>query len=463
MIDEKNKLKDKANSYFDRGNYKKAAELFEKIYTLDEYNEKEMLIRAARCYELIKENKKAILIYIKVAKEYAESGFLLKAIASLKNVLELEPEHRETQELIADLYAKNGRIYKKKTNLRSLIKKDSDFRPKTPEHNLEIEKAPEQLTIIEGELIQDEEFSEEEVFINQITEPVPPPLPKEKKQTIDATTLLRPLPEMPLFSKLDREAFIHIMNKIELKKYRKEQLIIKEGDDADAFYIILSGEVKIMKNINDENIEIARLKEGSFFGEMALIGNSSRTASVEAASDLELFVMSKKMLEEIIHKYSSVRETLFKFYRNRLLYNIINFSPMFQALEKERRLELIKKFRSKRLFANQILIEQNGDIPGLFLILEGKIKVYRFLENGNRQDIITVSRGAILGEMSFLKNSKPMAYCSTLTKSWVLRLPPEDFNMLKKEYPEVVEYLKTLKEDREFELDLLGKLNIGIC
>jgi CRP-like cAMP-binding protein len=253
------------------------------------------------------------------------------------------------------------------------------------------------------------------------------------------------------------------MNKIELKKYRKENLIIKEGDEADALYIILSGEVKIIKDLEDDSsVEIARLSEGAFFGEMALLGNSQRTASVEAATELELFVMSKEMLNDIMNKYSSIRETLFKFYRNRLLYNIINFSPMFQKVDKEKRLTLIKKFRSKRLFANQVIIEQNGQIPGLFLVLEGNIKVYRFLDNGKRQDIITVSRGAILGEMSLLSDSNPMAYCSTITKTWILRLPPEDFDFLRNEYPEVVEFLKNLKEDREYELDLLGKLNIGI-
>jgi len=455
----KNKLKNKANSYFDRGNYKKAALIFEEVYALDEYNEKIMLLRAARCYELLKDNKKAILIYIRVAKEYAESGFLLKAIASLKNVLELEPNHFETQELIADLYAKNGKIYEKKSKLKTFIKNDTTFKTK------EATKIEEEITdaeslIIEGEIIsKEDEFLENEIFTNEITEPAPPMRPK----AIDATTLIKPLPEIPLFSKLDKEAFIHLMNKIELKKYRKENLIIKEGDEADALYIILSGEVKIIKEMSDESsMEIARLSDGAFFGEMALLGNSQRMASVEAATEVELFIMSREMLDDIINKYASIRKTLFQFYRNRLLYNIINFSPMFQEIDKDKRLLLIKKFRSKRLFANQIIIEQNGELPGLFLILEGKVKVYRFLEDGTRQDIITVSRGAIIGEMSLLKGGKPMAYCSTLEKTWVLRLPPEDFKFLKKNYPEVINYLKSLKEDREYELDLLGKLNIGI-
>ena len=253
------------------------------------------------------------------------------------------------------------------------------------------------------------------------------------------------------------------MNKMELKKYRNESLIIKEGDEADALYIILSGKVKILKEIDDENIEIAQLEEGSFFGEMALISNSLRSASVESVGETELFVITKELLDEIILRYDTIRETLYQFYRNRLLYNIINFSPLLQDLNKERRLKLIKKFRSKRLYANQIIIEQGGDIPGLFLVLEGKIKVYRFLEDGSRQDIITVSRGAILGEMSLINNSKPMAYCSSVSKSWVLRLPPEDFDDLRKNYPEVINYLKDLKNNREYELDLLGKLNMGIC
>jgi CRP-like cAMP-binding protein len=469
MSDTKNILKDKANSYFDKGSYKKALEVFEEIYNLDPYNEKEMLLRVARCYELIKDNKNAILTYIKTAKEFAESGFFLKAIASLKNVLELEPKHIETQELIANLYAKNGKIYEKKVAVKPLIKDDSNFKP---QNFLNVEKSivfekniilGEDViddviddVIIDGEIIsKEDEFSESEIFANEIEEPKP--------QLIDATSLIKPLPEIPLFSKLDKDAFIDLMNKIELKKYRKESLIIKEGDDADALYIILSGEVKIIKELEDESsIEIARLKDGAFFGEMALLGNAQRMASVEATTDLELFVISKTMLDNIINKYSSIRENLFQFYRNRLLYNIINFSPMFQNINKEKRLKLIKKFRSKRLFANQVIIEQNGVIPGLFLVLEGKVKVYRVLEDGSKQDIITVSRGAILGEMSLIKNSKPMASCLTEVKTWVLRLPPEDFDFLRKDYPEVIEYLNDLKVDREYELDLLGKLNIGI-
>jgi len=458
--DMKNKLKNKANTLFDKGSYKASAKVFIEVYNLDEYNEKRMLIRAARCYELMKDNSSAIKLYIQVAREYAESGFFLKAIASLKNVLGLEPKHAEIQELIADLYAKNGSIYEKKEKTFNFIKNDHSFEPEKA-IDIDIDNEYEEV-IPEGQIIQQEDdFSEDEIFANQISEP--PAIPT-KINTIDASTLIKPLPEIPLFSKLDKEVFIDLMNNIKLKTYHKGALVIKEGDKADALYIILSGEVKITKELSyDSTVEIARLSDGSFFGEMALIGKAKRMASVEATTDLELFVISKDMLEEIIQNHASIKKTLFQFYRNRLLYNIINFSPMFKDVEKEKRLNLIKKFKSKKLFMNQILIHQNGEIPGLFLVLEGKIKVYRFLEDGTRQDVINLSRGSILGEMSLLGNTKPMAYCTTLTKTWVLRLPPEEFSFLKENYPEVIEYLNNLKDDRVYELDLLGKLNAGLC
>lgn len=439
----KNKLKAQANKYFEKDNFKKAIELFQKIYELDPMSEQSMLLRVAVCHEKLGNSQDSIRYFIEAAKLFAESGFFLKAIATLKNVLSLDSNHKETQELIADLYAKNGRLYQTQAKSALIAQDQMESESVTEISDIDILQEPE------------DHFTETDLFNTQIVEPPP--------GVIDASHILAPLPEIPLFSQLDREAFIEVMNQLEVKTYLPGKLIIKEDDSADAFYIISEGTVRIKKELEDDTeIELAQLNRGDFFGEMAILGKAKRTASVEAVTNVEVFRISLDCFDRLIQKFSTIRQTLYKFYKTRLLHNLLNTSPLFEQLDKTDRIKLLKQFKSKQLPANYTLLEQDGDPKGLFIVVDGEIKVFRFIESNTRQDITTVGRGAILGEMSLLTGAKPMAHCSTVGDTWVLRLPPKQFTFLSETYPEIVSYLETLQTERIYELDLITKLKLGI-
>ena len=68
--------------------------------------------------------------------------------------------------------------------------------------------------------------------------------------------------------------------------------VFREGDQADAFFLILSGEIII--SAGDQ--ELSRLKAGYIFGEMAIIENLPRNATARAAVDSEVFVVSRDIL-----------------------------------------------------------------------------------------------------------------------------------------------------------------------
>ncbi len=461
---DKNKLKDQANKFWEKGNYTKAVSLFEEILKFDPEGEKGMLLRIAFCYEKMGKKEEAIFNFIQAAKMFAKSGFFLKAIATLKNVLELAPTHSETQELIADLYAKDGKFYNP-VQKSTIIQTDKlvSQQPEKKETILSTTKeeiefvSDEDLIPLEDDYIEEveEHFTANDIFNMQITEPAP---------IIDASSLLMPLPEIPLFSELDRDVFIEVMDKMKLKRYKPGALLIREGDDAHAFYIVADGNVRVKKELVDgKEIQLAILGKGDFFGEMAIIGNAKRTASVEAVTDLEVFELSTLIFDNIIAKYASVRQILYKFYKNRLLHNLINTSPIFAGLEPSKRLSFLKLFKSKQIPANYHLLQQGGEITGLYIVVDGAIKVYRFLEETKRQDIATIARGGVVGEMSILTGERPVAFCSTINETWVLRLMPEDFLTLKRDYPKAVEYLSELYSDRVYELDLITKLKLGIC
>ena len=72
----------------------------------------------------------------------------------------------------------------------------------------------------------------------------------------------------------------------------KDDIIIKEGDPGREMYIIKSGSVDVVKSDGDKEIILATLSRGDFFGEMAILENIYRTATVKAKETSRLIVLT---------------------------------------------------------------------------------------------------------------------------------------------------------------------------
>ncbi len=93
--------------------------------------------------------------------------------------------------------------------------------------------------------------------------------------------------------------------------FKAGEVIFKEGDAGTKYYMILRGEVRIskfIKNLGEEALTI--LKEGEYFGEMALIDNYPRSAHAIANTDASLVTIAKSDLDNI---FITDRELGFKF------------------------------------------------------------------------------------------------------------------------------------------------------
>lgn len=98
-----------------------------------------------------------------------------------------------------------------------------------------------------------------------------------------------------------------------IKRFSKNEVIIKHGDIGDAMYFILEGEVEVEVPNSESLIHV---KKGDFFGEIALLKDSKRTASVIAKRRCEMLELTsfefKRLLRsrpEIISKIESVAKT----------------------------------------------------------------------------------------------------------------------------------------------------------
>lgn len=76
-----------------------------------------------------------------------------------------------------------------------------------------------------------------------------------------------------------------------IESFPDGELIFEEGDIGRDLYIVQSGEVKIIKTVNHEKLELARFKKGDFFGDMALLQSIPRYASAIAVGETRLLIL----------------------------------------------------------------------------------------------------------------------------------------------------------------------------
>lgn len=103
------------------------------------------------------------------------------------------------------------------------------------------------------------------------------------------------LKQIPFFATLNETDHQAIVKHIEYQLYPLNYVIFKEGDPGDKMYIIRKGHISVSKKKTGlEEVEnIANMGPGDFFGEMALISNEARNATVTTLEETEVFTLSK--------------------------------------------------------------------------------------------------------------------------------------------------------------------------
>ncbi|PZM85720.1 hypothetical protein DLH72_01480 [Candidatus Gracilibacteria bacterium] len=108
---------------------------------------------------------------------------------------------------------------------------------------------------------------------------------------------------LKIFEGIEKDTIKKIINECEVREYSDGEIIIMEGENSNGEgYIIKSGNVEIIIG----GKRVAELGTGDIFGEIALLNEESRTATVRATRDLKVFVLNIDHLMELINNGSNL-------------------------------------------------------------------------------------------------------------------------------------------------------------
>ncbi len=111
---------------------------------------------------------------------------------------------------------------------------------------------------------------------------------------------------------LDTEGRRRLLDTAEAITFQDGSVVVKEGDPGDALYIIVDGIASVQVDDLGVKKPVAELCDGAFFGEMAVITEQPRAATVTARGRLSVLKIPKRVVLEVLADYPKVKEIIAK-------------------------------------------------------------------------------------------------------------------------------------------------------
>lgn len=255
---------------------------------------------------------------------------------------------------------------------------------------------------------------------------------------------------IPLLSTLSEESFRRVLRTLVVRRLPDGTAIIRQGEPGESFYFVATGEVRVFVNdaMGREN-ELARLHDGSVFGEMALLSAEPRSASVAAVGEADLLEVTRQSLETLAGELEQVATALQGFTQERLLRNLMATNRLFRPFDRSQQRDLLRRFTSHEAMPGTEIIREGSDGTGLFVVLTGELAVSKA-----GTPLATLRAGDLVGEMSIMAGGPTTATVTAATRATVLFLAREYVERMVAGVPEIREYLQALAEDRTLDTQM---------
>ena len=115
---------------------------------------------------------------------------------------------------------------------------------------------------------------------------------------------------VPILAGLTDEFLDHLRERVELVRYAPGQVICRQGDPADSFYLVRLGFVKVSETYPGGELVLAYLSRGDYFGEIGLLGGGARTATCAALDHVEVVRITAEDFNLMVERFPEVRRGL---------------------------------------------------------------------------------------------------------------------------------------------------------
>ncbi|CAM4528626.1 unnamed protein product [Lepidochelys olivacea] len=190
--------------------------------------------------------------------------------------------------------------------------------------------------------------------------------------------------------------------------------VLAEGTDGDAMYIVAEGEL----SVTQRGCRLRTLLPGDVFGELAILYNCKRTATVTALTQIRLWAIDRQTYRTIVTSQAKRR-------RAEIL-DSLREAPSLQGLADAQLSKLLDCMEECTFAHDEVIVRERDEGNNFYIILRGEVRVSRHV-NGREEPIRVLRAGEHFGELSLLRNIRRTATCRAHGEVACITITKEDF------------------------------------
>lgn len=376
-----------------QGQMDKALKLFSELHQ-ESPEDLRIYIKVAELREKTGDLEGAVTDYIQIAKAYAEQSLAVQAIAIDKIIMRLDPAQTEIRDQLKRLSEERGDDWAMSNTAPS------------PEPGFSIAVS------------------------------VPPARPH--------------ISRTPLLSGLSGDELEEFIKSLQLRSLAKGELVFQKGDPGDCLYIVGMGEVVLeAKDKSGRTKEFSHLGEGGFFGEHGFMSRSIHTHSARAGTDASVLMIDRATFDDWVERFPAIQSTAEKFYRQRVLEQVLAITPVFEGVPDNVRTELGQYFKLRTFVRGEIIVRE-GDIGDTFYLIRSGVVQISTMNRKNRQQVVLGSMlaGDFFGEVALLTGKPRTATVRAQGRVEIMELSRDDFDKIAAKYPSIRTIVEAYQKKR---------------
>lgn len=215
----------------------------------------------------------------------------------------------------------------------------------------------------------------------------------------------------------------------------QKDFICKQGEPGNALYVLAQGCLEVTQ----DGKSLGHIKPGKVIGELAILYNCSRTASIQALEDGKLWVLDRKVFKTIMMKSGLERQENYMKYLEKV--------ELLEKLGKEQLSKIADVIEEDCYFEGEHIVREGERGDTFFIINEGHVRVEKRTSEGTSVEINRLGAGKYFGEMALLSEEYRTASVIAVSKVVCLTVEREAFCQLVGDLNELRDELTNRKYD----------------
>ena len=226
-----------------------------------------------------------------------------------------------------------------------------------------------------------------------------------------------------MFGNLNPAELEIVLGAMQHVSFQPGEMVIRQGDDGDNLYVVETGKLKCSKVFDKDPVYLKDYLPGEAFGELALLYNAPRAASIEAIERSDLWSLDRRTFNHIVKDSAQEKREKYEAFLTQV--------SILQNMEAYERSKLADAIREQWYEEGEYVITEGQEGEVFYLIMSGRARATKTLEPGKAPvEVMSYKEGDYFGERALLKNEPRAANVMATTRLQVVALDRGSFSRL---------------------------------